>query len=271
MTDSWQKNPIIVAAATFASTAALFMTVFVPIIEKNNLNKITDLENLNKEQTHSSETLKEENENLKKQALIFQTLAEEYKNEDRFSSDTPYPKGLRKIKIFQDYNSIGTAHPDADFNENTIYTHIKISDTLFKSAAYYPTKCNNKRIIKEIRYLYKDAFTTYMELRDKNNDGALSLKLPTDEEIKNSEVSIKKSLIEIFKQKYKEGKEDEDGDYIVTTSETTLAIIADGYLSIASTYSEEEISEACSTLLSCPADDNTTSSTNKINDVQPAN
>lgn len=260
MATDWKDNPVIIAAATFASTAALFASIFIPIMEKNNLNKIAELEDLQQKQSHSFETLKEENENLKKQALKFQMLADEYKNEDRFSSKTPYPKGLRKVKLFQDYSDVGTAHPDADFKENTIFASIAISDNLFKSAVYYPTKCNNNRIIKEIRYMYKDAFSTYMELRDKNKDNH-PLTPPTVDEIKNSVASIKKSLIEIFKQKYKQGKEDEDGDYILVVSETTAVIITDGYLSIGSTYSDEEISEACAASLSCPADKETTLST----------
>jgi TolA-binding protein len=259
MTDNWQKNPVIIAAATFASTAALFMSIFVPILEKNNTNKINELESELKKEIKSKEKLSETITNLNHEIkklntniVQLQSISNEYKNEDRFTEENPYPKGLRKIKIFSPYENIGTAHPNSNFNKNTIYFSIDIEDELFDRVIYYPIKCNGIDVVKEIRYTYNSEMKKYLKFVNAN--GVHSAKMPSDEQDTNSITAIKMAIHEIFRQKYELLETTNDGNHIFKTSKHTLALITDSYLSILTVHNDDQIIEICKTLLTCPTE-----------------
>lgn len=267
MADDWKNHPVIIAAITCASTAAFFVTVAQPMIDKNNQNKISLLTESNlklelaiaernkeiiKLKAHIESTISDK----EKQIEIAKSEAEKYKNEDRFSSDNPLPKGLREIKIFSPYSEIKNFYPNSDFNENTLYYSIEIDDKLFSSAIYYPAKCNNRKVIKEIRFRYRTTFDDYKEAQKSKNFDYLEQPVPSIEEIEKSSKQRREAVTRIFHEKFENTiEENEENETIFIINESIAAMTDDNYLYIFSRYTDEEINEICSNASSCPVPD----------------
>ena len=269
----WKSHPIAIAAIATASTAAFFITVASPIIEKQNTNKIKNLEqhlathreNLTKkEESHRSQILNLENELAEKAEAIrkqdseissLKSDVEKYKNEDRFSKDTPIPKGLRNLSLFSEYKKISTEYPEEKFNENTYYTPIKIKDALFSKAVYYPADCKDKKIITEIRFLYRDKFNDYQDAIETNKKKTeyIILDIPSTEEVKQSKIERKNALLKTFTEIYGPPIESENQEEIIfIINDSIAAMINDMGLHILSRFTDEELNKICNGQLICP-------------------
>ncbi|MEK0362539.1 hypothetical protein [Pseudomonas sp. CBC3] len=259
MADNWKNHPVIIATIACASTAAFFVTVALPAIEKNNQNKITYLTEQNLKLELSSaqkdEELKERDGIIaekEKQINIAKSDAEKYKNEDRFSLNNPIPKGFRELKIFDPYNKIKASYPNFEFDENTLYSKIEIEDSLFSSAIYYPAKCNSEKIIKEIRFSYRTLFDNYQDASKEEDFDFLENPVPSISEIEDSKKVKKQAITNIFLEKFGNPLETEDNDKLFLINESIAALIDGNYLFVFSRHSDEEISKICSSASSCP-------------------
>lgn len=272
MTD-WKNHPIAVSAISTVSTAIFFITVATPIIEKHNTNQIqlleeksqNQLEELEEKDKEKIKTTLEHNKLIAKKDEIIKkqeqkinslkTSVEKYKNEDRFSTDNPIPKGFRGIKLFSSYKKIGTSYPDENFDEDTYYTSIKIRDDFFSTVVYYPATCKDTKVIREIRFFYRNKRHDYLYAIEDQKDKPeyVTNKPPSEKEVEQSEAERKEALLEIFIEKFGEPTEKtKENDYIFLISESTAAIINDAGLHIVSRYTDEELNKICNGQLICP-------------------
>ncbi len=275
MPTDWKDHPVLIAAGSAAATAVLFITVASPIIEKSNVNQINELKttsenfkSLSKEQEEKLKNAKETH--IKKEIELNQTITTlkaevtQYKNEDRYSTDNPLPKGLRKISLFDNYEKIATEHPENKFNENTLFQKIDLEDSFFSSVVYYPLECGNTKIVREIRFIYKSLIQEYAEKIAAKVFSYGVNPVPSDKDIEDSRAEKKSALITIFRQKYgQERNITEDGDYIFVTPDKLMAV-GDLTLYVMSIYEDEKIKQLCEDGLICPQQE-TSPDTNKPN------
>lgn len=257
MKNEWKDHPIVVATISCAATATFIITTIVPTLEKQNLNKIKELEqNLSSAGEKSSQEIgKLELEVIQKDRTILDLKAaekdlkvalEKIKSEERYSKNKPFPKGIRSIVVFSKYEDIKTAYPKSKFNPNTIYESIDIEDDTYSQAIYYPVTCSQTKLVHEVRYLFKTPADDFEKIVKNSPQNLGKTPYPTREEIDSSRSEKKLALIDTFNKLYDlKEKIDEDGSeqYLYIINDHLAALVTDYYLSIFSRYSHKQISD----------------------------
>lgn len=247
----WKNHPLVAASIASASTAAFCITVIVPIYEKNNLNSIAEYEkklSLLKteidQRNISIEKLSKETKELHKNIELKNQETLKLREEDRFSSETPLPKGFRSAVPFAPYDTLKDAYKNPPKTLNKHYTSYSIDDTLFASVAYYPMNCKDKIRISHIFFQFKDAYDIYLEERKKEKDEKIIMP-PSPIESSTFDKNIKTATLQIFREKYgEEFATDEDSHYFSVNNLWT-ASISDVGLVVYTALGEEEIKKIC--------------------------
>jgi len=257
MKNDWKDHPIVIAAISSAATATFIITTVVPTLEKQNINKIKELEQdlALADKKYSSEIEKNNKESQEKDKKIQELKAtekslkiaiEKLKMDDRYSKAKPFPKGLRDVIVFSEYKSIKTAYPNSTFNQNTIYQSVEIEDDTFSQIVYYPTNCGKTKIVKEIRYFFKTPVDDYEKKALENKLEVTKMPFPKKEEIDSSRAEKKEAVVETFNKIYGPGEKIEESgsnEYLYIINDHLGALATDFYLSIFSRYNQKDIAE----------------------------
>ncbi|MES2821142.1 MAG: hypothetical protein V4812_19375 [Pseudomonadota bacterium] len=253
----WKDHPLTAAAISCASTAVFFLTIVTPIYEKKNTNTIDELQqNLSsieeaalKESTTNQALIKNlENQNfefskkIKEQNVAILKLQEE----DRFSAENPFPKGFREIGILEDYKKIRTLYPSADISEKNKWMSVKIKDTLFKSATYYPIECNNSIRVSHVLFQTKNSLDKYLEDTTEQR--------PNFEEQEKSEEQTLNALLATFREKYGQEILNDDEEYYFKVNELWLARLSKSGLLIQSILPDDDLINVCNNPNYCPSE-----------------
>ena len=251
----WKDHPLTAAAISCASTAVFFLTIVTPIYEKKNTNTIAELEQdlskiekaASKEKATNSALIKKlENQNLelskksKEQEIAILKLQEE----DRFSTENPFPKGFRNIGILDEYAKVKTIYPSTDISEKKKWLSVKIKDNLFKSATYYPLECNNSTRVSHVLFQTKNALDKYLEDTTTHH--------PSTEEQDKSEEQTLNALLETFREKYGQEIAIDDEDHYFKVNDLWLARLNKSGLLIQSAFNQEALISICDNPNYCP-------------------
>ncbi|MCO8314473.1 hypothetical protein [Pseudomonas mandelii] len=256
----FSKHPLFIGATAVAATIAIFHQYIVPIYEKQNNNTIIELtKDLNTARKELTESIEKntniQNDNKSKTATLTSRLESkiisleasktelekkilQLQEEERFSAETPFPKGFRDIQIFDEYSKIPTTYKNSDYTEDSIFTSTEISDRLFSRITYYQFQCNETNLVRQVFFHFTSLYDTY---KAENRDGPF----PTDEEETKLSKKNNEALVKIFSDKYGNPISVKQGKTTFQTSEHTRAIIDDSGLIIFSQYNPISLSVSC--------------------------
>ncbi|WP_117182480.1 hypothetical protein [Pseudomonas amygdali] len=209
---NWKDHPIVVAAIATGSSIAFCVTFIVPIYEKNNLNKISELEKadtaLNEKLVKATEELlQEKNKNEDTRKKLSNEIKEkstkilELQEEDRFNSETPFPKGFRSVQLLDNVNNIEAAYKDNKISKTKLWISVDIDDNLFSSVTYYPITFGDSKRISHVLFHFK-------QLDSINIDENFNIVRKTDDDLKKYGDSLYDATLKILKEKYGESKYD---------------------------------------------------------------
>lgn len=236
-----------IACVSCASTFVFCVSVIVPIYEKKNINTIGDLEaklaTLDSSHNQKNETIEKLKSSI---ALLSEEITEknekilQLREEERFSNESPFPKGFRDISILQPFERVKEIHKTAT-QAKSGYMDVQIEDKLFKSATYYRLECQGQHRVSHVLFMFNDLIS--MALKDKSKP------MPKYEEAEEDNKKTALVLINIFREKYgQEVGASEDDEYFFEIKNTWIARISPKGLLILSILNSEKLNQACTHL-----------------------
>jgi len=257
----WKNHPAIIAAISAASTIAFCITFILPIYEKKNINQIEDLES---QITHLKESNKSNNEKSKAEISSLKTKSENFEQElkrskqrilylqeeDRFTKESPLPKGFRDIYPLDLAEKVLTHYKSTDIETQKRWHSVEIKDNLFRTATYYRLKHKNKEYISHILFHFKF-------LSPLNKD----YKIRSENEILQYTKNLRETTSKILHEKFGPSTNNEDGHEIFIANNIWHIKLSDSGVVISTLYEPESILDALNQ--SCPIPENSTSETIK--------
>lgn len=245
----WKNHPLVIACVSCASTCVFFISVIVPIYEKKNIHTIGELEakiellkTTNNNNDKEISTLKKSKQSLSNEIAQKNEKILKLQEEERFSPDTPFPKGFREIGVFQDFEKVKEVYKDSAKPKKGGWIHVDIIDQLFSSATYYQLECKKHSLVSHVLFQLNDPISEAIKA---------SAPIPTTEELSNLRQSKIETLVKIFREKYgQEVTKTEDDRYIFKVKDFWLAEISESGLVIAPTVTTDKIDQICAELKS---------------------
>jgi hypothetical protein len=235
----WKNHPVIIAAISAASSAVFCITFVLPIYEKKNINQIEDLKlQTTKLKEKNAKILKNEEDLLLKLKSSKQKILH-LQEEDRFSKDSPLPKGFRDIYPFDLVDRVFEHYKSENIETEKRWYSVKVEDNLFSSATYYRLKHKNKEYISHIFF----HFNRLSSLKD-------DYSIRPESEILQHTQSIRKATSKTLQDRFGSSKINDDGDEVFEVDKIWRINLSDAGIVIDTLYSLESFLEAMSQ--SCP-------------------